>query len=558
MADETYDAAVIGAGAGGSAVAWAVSRSGGRVLLIDAGPSYNYLTDYRLHREDWERRLFPEAAPPDESYSFGPMQELDPSFDDLRSWNHLIGRYNPGNRRNAWAYHHVRGIGGSTLHFAGEAHRLHPDSFRMRTLFSVGADWPIAYADLEPYYVKAEQVLGVAGPPLVPDRWRSAPFPLPAHPLSYASSRLAPGFRALGLDLSPNTLAILSEPYDDRPGCNYCANCSRGCPRADKGSADVTFVAQAVRTGRVTLRPLCEVTRLEPGSQDRLAAVHFVNERGAEEVVRPRAIVVACGAIQTPRLLLASVGPHAPQGIANESGLVGRNLLETLSWCSSAIHPERLGSHRGVPVDAISWNCAGPQAIPGVIGGCRFAAGAAQADLLGPIAYATRVVGGWGHQHRAAMRDLFGRAVTVGAMGECLPSEQSFVDLDPQRSDRLGVPLARIHSNLGELELKRLRFMAETIREILKAAGVELLIEEYGTHDTFSSTHVFGTCRMGADPDLSVVDGFGRSHRWRNLFIADASVFPTSGNGEAPSLTIQALAIRTGAAVVKSLSGGVM
>jgi choline dehydrogenase-like flavoprotein len=168
----------------------------------------------------------------------------------------------------------------------------------------------------------------------------------------------------------------------------------------------------------------------------------------------------------------------------------------------------------------------------------------AEAELVGPINYARRLVGGWGRSHKEKMRATFGRVLTVGAIGESLPNPRSYIDLDPDQTDSMGMPLARIHSYLDESELKRLAFMVKTSREILLASGVKELVEEYGTYDFFSSTHVFGTCRMGSGPEESVVDPGCRSHRWRNLFIVDASVFPSSGGGEAPSLTIEAIALR--------------
>jgi choline dehydrogenase-like flavoprotein len=168
----------------------------------------------------------------------------------------------------------------------------------------------------------------------------------------------------------------------------------------------------------------------------------------------------------------------------------------------------------------------------------------AEANLVGPINYAERVVGGWGQHHKSQMRKQFGRVLSIAAIGESLPNTGSFVDLDPDATDTHGLPKARIHSHVTETEIKRLDFMAKTSRRILEASGVVKLIEEYGTYDAFNATHVFGTCRMGNDPQTSVVDSFCNSHRWRNLMVVDASVFPSSGGGESPSLTIEALAIR--------------
>jgi choline dehydrogenase-like flavoprotein len=546
MADPAYDVVIIGAGAGGGAAAWALSRDGIKVLVLEAGPAFNPFEDYRLSRNDWEQVGFPHKPGSRGKQTFAPLQALEERWKVLRSWNRNYGDTVSGDRRVAAAYHHVRGVGGSTLHFTGEAQRLHPGAMKMRSRFGVAADWPFDYAELEPYYCTAERIVGVAGPPGDTVRPRSEPYPLPPHPPSYASRILAEGCRKLGLGWVANPVAALSRPYDGRPSCNYCSGCTFGCPRTDKGSVDVTFLRKATASGNCTIRPGCVVTRIEAGPDDRVVAVHYSESDGTARSIGAAAFILACGAVETPRLLLLSENRHAPQGLANESGLVGKNFMETLFWTSSALHPEPIGSQRGLPSDSICWDFNAPDAIPGVIGGCRFSPTAAEAELLEPVNYALRVVEGWGRSHKAAMRENFGHVLSVGAIGESLPNPGSYVDLDPDEKDSAGMPLARIHSHLEESELRRLEFMARTARDILKAAGAETLFEEYGNYDSFNSTHVFGTCRMGDDPRESVVDVHCRSHRWRNLFIADASIFPSSGGGEAPSLTIEALAIRAG------------
>ena len=543
----SYDAVVIGAGAGGGAATLALCNRKLRVLVLEAGPAYDPARDYHLSRNDWEQDRFPYKSGSRGRHTFAPLQQLDGRWDDLHSWNRVTGRTNTTGQRMQDGYHHVRGVGGSTLHFTGEAHRLHPQAMRMYSRFGVAADWPFDYAALEPFYCEAERIVGVAGPAKDPVRWRSEPYPLPAHELSYASRKLADGGKQLGLNWVPNAMAALSQPYDGRPGCNYCGNCNRGCPRRDKGSVDVTFMHKALASGYCTLQTGCQVTRIEAGPTDRVTGVHFIDGDGKQQEATGNCVIVACGAVETPRLLLASSGTHAPDGLANESGQVGKNFMETLAWTSSGLHPEPLASYRGLPSDSICWNYNAPDAVPGIIGGCRFSTGVAEADLLGPVNYAKRVVGGWGQAHKQQMRDEFGRVLTIGAIGESLPNAQSFIDLDPSESDDAGTPLARIHSYLDEDELSRLAFMAKTARKLLEAAGAKDRVEEYGTYDYFSSTHVFGTCRMGRDAETSVVDPQCRSHRWRNLFIVDASVFPSSGGGESPSLTIEALALRAAA-----------
>jgi choline dehydrogenase-like flavoprotein len=270
-----------------------------------------------------------------------------------------------------------------------------------------------------------------------------------------------------------------------------------------------------------------------------------MDSSGRSHIISGRVIIVSCGAIETPRLLLASKDRHATEGIGNESGNVGRNFMETLYWFSSGIHGDPLGSYRGIPVDSICWDFNAPDSIPGVAGGCRFSPAVAEADFTGPINYAKRAIKGWGKKHKEAMRSTFGRALVIIAMGESLPNKRSYIDLDPFKKDAAGIPLARINTFIEDMDIRRLEFMSGKSREILFAAGVQRIFEEYSAYDIFNASHVFGTCRMGSDPEYSVVDGYCRSHRWRNLFIVDASVFPSSGGGESPSLTIEALAIRT-------------
>lgn len=555
MSDQPqYDVIVIGSGAGGGASAWALAKAGLKVLVLEAGPHYVPEQDYRLDKPDWELGIFPHKGGRGQMYTFGRMQGLERKWDSLRSWNHITGRYNPNPHRRGGVYSHVRGVGGSTLHFTGESHRLHPAAMHLRSRFGVGADWPFDYDSLETYYQQAEALIGVAGPEDPGIRHRSSPFPQPAHPMSWPSQQAAAACRQLNWNWVPNTLAVLSQARADRLECNYCGQCQRGCPRRDKGSVDVTFIPAALQTGHCTLLADRMALRLLPGEDKTIRGVEVVDHNGTREILTARAVVVACGAIETPRLLLLSRGPNSPRGVANETGQVGRHFLETLAWHSAGVHPQSLGSHRGLPSDGICWDFNAPDAIPGVVGGMRLSLSTLEADLAGPISYATRVVPGWGRQHKQALKSHLGRVVAIGAMGECLPHEQSYIDLDPKYTDSLGRPVARIHSYLDEMAIKRLAFMADKSRELLRAMGVTELFEEQGTYDVFNSTHVFGTCRMGTDPASSVVNEFGRAYQWSNLYVADASVFPSTGGGEAPSLTIQALALRTAEEIRRQLA----
>ena len=332
--DPSWDAVIVGAGAGGAATAYGLCTRGLSVLLLDAGPSFDPAVDYPLTTSDWDAREFPEKPGSTGSVTFTPGQKLEPAEPLLASGSRGLGPLVRTGSRWMEKYYHVRGIGGSTLHFTGEAHRLNPQSMKMKSRFGVAADWPFDYAELEPYYAQAEELIGVAGPPQQGARWRSREFPLPPHPLSYAAQTLGRSAAALGLEWQANSRAALSRPRNGRLSCNYCGACQKGCPRGDKGSVDVTFIPAAVATGRCVVRPNSPVVRIEAGAGDRVAAVLVGRPDGSLERITTPHLILACGAVETPRLLLAS------DGLANDGGEVGRNFMDTLEVVIGAFHPD--------------------------------------------------------------------------------------------------------------------------------------------------------------------------------------------------------------------------
>ncbi len=288
--------------------------------------------------------------------------------------------------------------------------------------------------------------------------------------------------------------------------------------------------------------------RINAGAGGRIASVDHLD--AARRVTQETPVLIlAAGAVQTPRLLLLGAGAESPEGLANGSGQVGRNFMETLGWRSTGLLAGLRNSHMGLPADAISWDYNAPGAVPGAVGGCRFNAATQEAGLTGPIAYGSRLIDGFGAGFKGRMRREFGSAVAVGAIAEVIPDDRSRVTLDTEVRDAEGNPVARIASVLTANSLTLLHFIAARSRALLAEAGAEI-VEESGSWDGFSASHVFGTCRMGADSATSVVDARGRAHDHDNLWIADASVFASSGGGESPALTISALAVRTAEALL--------
>jgi choline dehydrogenase-like flavoprotein len=542
-----YDCLVIGSGPGGAPFAWKLASKGMNVLLLEAGPRYDPYKSYALDEDDWETKGFPEIR--NIRHTFGKKQPLDTQYENLKSWNKASGPLNPTKERRYLKYHQISGIGGTTLHFQGEAHRLNEDAFRMKSRYGVGVDWPIGYKDLEPYYSETEGILGVAGPDNIPGRPRTKPYPLKPHKLSYASKIVEKACRKQGIDLIPNSVAILSGAYRDAPPCNYCNGCVWGCPRKDKGSVDVTFIPLAEKTGTCEILDNVYVTRIEIDNKlgkKRAAGVVYYDRGGKEHFVGGDYIAVACGAVETPRLLLNSD--------IKGNGLVGKNFMETTFYEAVAMHPERLDSYRGIPMDSIIWKWNNPDPERGFPGGLRLFPSAGSA--LGPVNYSLRYFEGWGENYVKEIEKWFGHAISVGGIAEFIPNKDTFVTLDPKVKDQFGSPVAQIQSFLGEPELKSLEFISKKSKEILKASGAGDIVEEVSSYDFFSATHVFGTCRMGGDKETSVVNPSLRVHGIPNLLVTDASVFPTSGGGEAPSLTIEALSLRAADLLLKDVKKG--
>ncbi len=541
---------IVGAGAGGAAAAWALAKQDVQVVLVDAGPEFT-ADEYKVSDDDWERQGFPYKPGSRGRHEIAAGQELLDRWSGLRSFYAPRQRRSSRTHRGTREYSHVRGIGGTTLHFTGWIHRLRPEAFEMNTRFGVAADWPVSYAELEPYYLQAEQMIGVAGPATVAGRPRSGPFPTPAHRPSMLSQVIGKGAEQLGLSFVPNSVAAPSVDYLGRPDCNYCGCCHKGCPRGDKGSAELTFVRPALETGNCQVFPRHTLVELMRGQHDELTGAVLVDGAGTRHSIVARHYILACGAVETPRLLLAM------DGLGNESGQVGRNFMETLSSDVIGLHPDQIGSHRGYPEDSVCWDYNSPDAIPGTPGGALLVPLAASADYIGPARYASRLVEGFGTSFKQQLIETFGKAAGVALICENLPNPRSFVTLSKDAVDENGMAIARINSFLPDMELERLAFVTAKAEEILLASGVPKVLERVTTYEHFASSHVMGTCRMGADPEKSVVNGSQRSHRWKNLWISDTSVFPSSGAGEGPSLTVHALSLRMADAIVAQVNGAV-
>jgi choline dehydrogenase-like flavoprotein len=531
------EAIVVGAGAGGGTLAHALVMAGHRVLLLERGPRFEPARDYFGHLPDWEfRDAFASHVPDDDLVT---PQRLTAEDRDLAS--SLLRRQLRDERH--FRYIRACGLGGSTLRYQGEAHRFPAHALRMRSDFGLAVDWPLSAEDLAPYYDRIEQLLGVAGAahPAFP---RARPYPNPPHRLCPASALIAAAGRELGIHLAPNPLAILSRPMVGRPACIRCKQCAFGCMIGDKSSVDVALLPAAERTGRLRILTGRIASRVLLGADGRAMGVATIAvERARRENFHAPVVVLAAGALETPRLLLLSASPEHPQGLLNQHGLVGRYLMENLDAGLLLLFPQRLKSYRGVALDSRAWDFARPQAD-----GCNaysLASWGAPDGLISPASFAVHVAPGVGARHRRFMERHYGAHAAIAASAEQLPRADNRLSLDPQQRDVYELPKARVTMTLDARDLHTLRSMLARCRALAAASGALETLGQWTSWDRSAATHFCGGARMGRTAADSVVNAHGQSHAIDNLFIADASVLPTQGCSASPSLTIQALALRT-------------
>ncbi|HET7887019.1 MAG TPA: GMC family oxidoreductase [Bradyrhizobium sp.] len=502
--DEAVDFAIVGTGAGGGTLACKLAEYGFSVVAFDAGPYWRPLEDFASD-ETHQSKLYWT----DERIVEGdnPLQ---------------LGSNNSG-----------KSVGGSTVHFAMVSLRFRPEWFKSRSKLGYGADWPLDWREMWDYYAEVEQALKISGPVNYPWGPKRPRYPYRAHELNAAALVLAEGAEALGIDWTPTPLATLSAPRGLAHPCVYRGMCVIGCSTNAKQSVLVTWLPRALQAG-AEIRDLAMVGSIEHDARGLATGVHYVRE-GRWRFQRAKNVVVAGYSIETPRLLLNSASGKFPDGLANSSGLVGKNLMVQSNQAVWGTSNREIRSYKGPPSLAVTehWNYA-DEGKDFYGGYCYMSQGPL------PIVWATtqsRKRGLWG---RALLDEMekYNHQVGLKIVGETLPQERNRVTLADER-DQYGLRIPRVTFSFCDNDKRLIAHSLKFMRRALEATGTRDIWDE--TDDT---CHLNGTARMGSHPQTSVVDADCRCWDIPNLWICDGSVFPTVG-GVNPSLTIQAIACRT-------------
>src|SRR5882762_9613634 len=516
--NDPVDVLIIGAGASGAAVAWSLADTRMHILCLDQGGWMNP-AQYPSTGRDWEARFYGDYSP---SPNIRGRPEDYPINDD----NSPIKVVN------------FNGGGGSTVKYTAHWPRLHPSDFRVKTLDGVADDWPIDYDALTPFFEENDRMMGVSGLSGDPRSPLTRP-PMPPQPLGRSGALLGQAMNKLGWHWWPSDTTIATTPYEGRAQCINLGHCTPGCAQGAKASVDITYWPLAIRAG-VELRTRCRVREITTDEHGMAAGAIYYDADGREHFQPAEVVILACNGVGTPRLLLNSASARFPNGLANSSGLVGRNLMLHPWPIVSGYVEEALDGGRA-PI-TLMWSKQFYETDPsrGFVRGytLQFGRGTGPANEAITSAAAGRLP--WGRDHHRVYRELLGHRVGIGVACEDLPEEHNRVSLDPVLKDSNGIPAPRIDYTISENTRRMMEHGIARAEQILTEAGATRL---HASRTVLNSPgHLLGTARMGDDPQRSVVNAWGRCHDVKNLFIVDGSILVTSG-GVNPTSTIQALAL---------------
>ena len=515
------DVLVIGAGASGAAFSWSLAEAGINVICLEQGAEVNP-KNYPATKDDWEIYKQTEFHPDPNVRKLSHDYPLNNDETDI-----IPVMYNA--------------IGGSTIIWMAHFPSLHPSDFKVKSLDGIAEDWPISYEKLEKYYDINDKMVGVSGlngDTAYPKKSPRTTRPLP---LGKLGNKIVKGFNNLGWHWWPSDSAIISEPYDKREECNSAGTCGIGCIRRAKASADVTYWPKALYKG-AEIYENARVREIIVGKDGLATGAEYYDENGNINFQAARIVVLACNGIGTPRLLLNSKSNLFPNGLANSSGLVGKNLMFHPVTSVTGIFDENLESFKGPPACLLySHQFYETDSSRDFLRGFGFQI----TRGVGPVSTAIGNFGHekipWGTNHRKTFLEHYGHTITIGVHGEDLPEEHNQISLDPYLHDSDGIPAPKINYKLGDNSKDLLKYGNKRAEELLEASGAKNIITNTLAPGE-NGCHLMGTARMGIKKNKSVVNEYGRSHDVKNMYIIDGSVFVTAGAVN-PTSTIQAFAL---------------
>lgn len=561
MSEKKYDICIIGSGAGASPIAYELSLAGYSVVVLEKGPWFK-TADFTKDEIVATRR---------EVYT--PQLEDEPQVIDKKNGNgewEAKSTYATGN-----SFWNGNMVGGSTNLMSGYFHRMKPNDFKLLTTYGsiVDAnivDWPVDYNEMEPYYDKVEKVVGVSGQIVnhsTLEPRSKANFPYPPLAENIVSRWIDKGAIELGYKAVPVPRAILSLPESKRQSCYYSNYCgSYGCSSDAKGSARVALLNKALETKNCTIIPLAKVYKLETGESTKVKSALYYDEKGNKKTIEANVFVVACQAVESSRLLLMSKSGYFPNGLANNNGLVGKNLIFSGGGSGSGIFT----------YDNLDKKDSEQLKVPGL-----FVNRAIQHwyEIVDKEFFSEKVKGGtvdflfehangiskairnkqdsegnlvYGSELKSKIKNYFinQRKLNFEVFVDWLPNDECYIGLDDTITDKWGDPVAKIRINNHPHDIKVGKYLAKKAEELLDKVGAKNV--RSSINGSPPSNLMAGGCRFGDNPKTSVLDRNCKSHEVENLYVTDGSFMPTGGS-VTYTWTIYANSFRVADAIISEL-----
>ena len=541
---DAVDFVIIGSGSAGGVLAKELSTAGFDVVVLEQGP-YRRAADF-THDELsvlWRGELLG-----------GGPEVHGQTFRHDESETATMPQQSP--------VRYARGVGGGSVHYTANFWRFRPVDFKERSLLGPisgtnFANWPITYEELEPYYTKVDWEIGVSGAPGPFDAPRSKPFPMPPMPIKSSGVLLERGAKKLGMHAQPEPLAILSQPHNGRPACISCGYCMYyGCEIGAKSSTLATMIPLAEASRHCEIRPESTVIRIDTDESGKAYQVVYLDADGKEQAQAVKAVVLCANGAESARLLLMSESAQHPDGLANSSGFVGRNLMRNSHAAGNGVFEHPFNDYKGVQVSRIIHDFYETDEKRGFYGG----GGIDARSLFSATPIFHAMVGmpfdkpRWGAKWKHDFAHNFTRQMSIVGSTTSLALDSNNITLDPESKDIWGRPAIRETYRDHPDDLAMGGFLLDRAMELFDAAGA-VKSWRLPILTTTGGEHLLGTCRMGDDPTTSVVDSTHRSHDVPNLFICDGSSFVTSGRGQ-PTMTIMALAFRAADHIIAAARTG--
>jgi choline dehydrogenase-like flavoprotein len=507
---------IIGSGAGGGTLANELCQKGINVVLLEAGKQESIDS---FINDEWGSFL--QLAWLDKRTTSGNWR-VAKDFPNLPTWT-------------------CKTVGGTTTHWAGASLRFHEQEFKAKSVYGeiAGAnllDWPVTLQELEPYYARAENKMGVTrtnGIKGLPGNNNFKVFYTGAKRLGYK-------------EVHTGRMAINSEPRHDRPSCQQIGFCFQGCKSSAKWSTLYTEIPAAEATGKLDLRPESHVLKIEHDAAGKVTGVLYADKDGKQQLQKARLVCVACNSIESPRLLLNSASAKFPDGLANSSGQVGRNYMRHMTGSVYAVFDKPVHMFRGTTMAGVIADEVPNNPSRGFVGGYEM-----ETLALGlPFMAAFLNPGAWGREFARQMEG-YPNMAGMWLVGEDMPQEKNGVTLHPTEKDKFGMPIPNVHfdDHPNDIAMRSHAFTQGTA--VYEAAGATEVIET----PPYPSTHNLGTNRISENPRDGVANKWGQTHDIKNLFISDGSQF-TTGGAENPTLTIVTLAIRQAEHIAEQMGKG--